>query len=142
MRKIREVLRLRFEAQLLARQVAQSVRSARSSVAEYERRFAVSGLNWPLPAGLSDTEIERRLFPPASAVPADSRPLPDWSMVHQELRRPGVTLMLLWEEYRAAYPALTDRGPARKIAARLRTMGAKRVVAQPCRATKVSPKIS
>jgi transposase len=104
MRKIREVLRLRFEAGLSARQVAASVRIARSSVGEYERRLAAAGLSWPLPVSLSDTELERRMFPPPPSVPADSRPVPDWSVVHQELRRPGVTLMLLWEEYRAAHP--------------------------------------
>lgn len=104
MRKIREVLRLRFEAGLSARRVAESLQVARSTVGEYERRFAAAGLAWPLPASLSDTELERRLFPPPPAVPADSRPLPDWAEVHQELRRPGVTLMLLWEEYRAAHP--------------------------------------
>ena len=104
MRKIREVLRLRFEMRLPARQVAGSVRIARSSVGEYERRFALSGLSWPLPESLSDTELERRLFPPAPAVGVEARALPDWASIHQELRRPGVTLMLLWEEYRAVYP--------------------------------------
>ena len=104
MRKIREVLRLRFEAGLSARQVAASVQVARSSVGEYERRLASAGLSWPLPVSLSDTELERRLYPPPLPVPADSRPVPDWSLVHEELRRPGVTLMLLWEEYRAAHP--------------------------------------
>ena len=44
------------------------------------------------------------MFPPPPAVPADTRVVPDWTRVHQELRRPGVTLMLLWEEYRAAHP--------------------------------------
>jgi transposase len=77
---------------------------SRSSVGEYERRFAASGLTWPLPEALSDRELERRLFPPPPAVPADTRVVPGWAAVHRELRRPGVTLMLLWEEYRAAHP--------------------------------------
>jgi len=104
MRKIREVLRLRFEAGRSARQIGASVQVARSTIGEYERRFAASGLPWPLPESLSDAELERRLFPPAPALPAHSRPIPDWASLHQELRRPGVSLMLLWEEYRAAYP--------------------------------------
>lgn len=104
MRKIREVLRLRYEAGLSGRQVAVSLQIARGSVGEYLRRFDATGLGWPLPASLSDTALERRLYPPPPAVPSDSRPLPDWSTVHRELRRPGVTLMLLWEEYQAAYP--------------------------------------
>lgn len=104
MRKIREVLRLRYEVGLSARQVAASVQIARSSVGEYERRLAAAGLRWPLPEGLSDPALERRLFPPPPPVPTDTRPIPNWSMLHEELRRPGVTLMLLWEEYRTAHP--------------------------------------
>jgi transposase len=104
MRKIREVLRLRYEAGLSTRQVAASVQLAHSTVVEYARRFAAAGLSWPLPAALSDTELERRLFPPPPAVAVDTRPIPDWAEVHQELRRPGVTLQLLWEEYQATHP--------------------------------------
>jgi transposase len=89
---------------LSARQVAASLPVSRSSVGEYDRRFAASGLNWPLPEDLSDRELERRLFPPPPSVPADTRVVPDWAAVHQERRRPGVTLMRLWEEYRAADP--------------------------------------
>jgi len=103
-RKIREVLRLRFETGLSGRQVAASLKMARSTVGEYERRFAAAGLTWPLSASLSDSELEQRLFPPSPAVPTDTRPVPDWSVVHQELRRPGVTLALLWDEYRAQHP--------------------------------------
>jgi len=104
MRKIREVLRLRFEVGLSARQIAASVQIARSSVREYERRLAAAGLRWPLPEGLTDTALERRLFPPPPPVPVDTRPVPNWAVLHEELRCPGVTLMLLWEEYRAAHP--------------------------------------
>ncbi len=104
MRKIREYLRLRFEVGLSARQIAASLQVSRSSVGEYARRFAAAGLSWPLPDALSDRELERWLFPPPPAVPADTRVVPDWTVVHQELRRPGVTLMLLWEEYRAEHP--------------------------------------
>ena len=104
MRKIREVLRLRYAAGLSTRQVAASVQLAHSTVVEYARRFAAAGLSWPLPAALSDTELERRLFPPPPTVPVDTRPVPDWAEMHQELRRPGVTLQLLWEEYQAAHP--------------------------------------
>lgn len=104
MRKIREYLRLRFAAGLSHRQIAASLQVSRSSVGEYERRFAASGLSWPLPEALSDTQLERRLFPPPPAVPAATRVVPDWAVVHQELRRPGVTLMLLWKEYRAVHP--------------------------------------
>jgi hypothetical protein len=62
MRKIRELLRLRFEVGLSARQVAASVQIARSSVGEYERRLAAADLSWPLPEGLSDTELETHRY--------------------------------------------------------------------------------
>ncbi|WP_200176922.1 IS21 family transposase [Ectothiorhodospira shaposhnikovii] len=104
MRKIREVLRLRYEVGLSALKIAASVKVARSSVGDYERRLAAAGLSWPLPDGLSDTELERRLFPPPPKVSSQSRPIPNWQRVHEELRRSGVTLTLLWEEYRAAHP--------------------------------------
>src|SRR4029079_4517033 len=74
------------------------------TVGEYLRRAEAAGLTWPLPADLTDAELERRLFPPAEAIDPTERPLPDWEVVHRELRRKGVTLLLLWEEYRAAAP--------------------------------------
>ncbi|MRU49359.1 transposase, partial [Pseudomonas gessardii] len=101
MRKIREVLRLKFEVGLSARQVAVSLQVGRASVGEYLNRFAASGLTWP--TQLSDAELERCLFPPAPTVPSDQRPMPDWAHVHAELRRPGVTLALLWQEYRLTH---------------------------------------
>src|SRR5207248_3264066 len=56
---------------------------------------------WPLPEAIGDAELEARLYPPPPDVAAHQRPLPDWAAVHRELRRPNVTLSLLWEEYRA-----------------------------------------
>ena len=102
MRKIREVLRLKFEVGLSARQIAVSVQIGRVTVGDYLNRFAASGLAWP--CSLSDSELEQQLFPPPPAVPSEQRPLPDWSWVHAELRRPGVTLALLWQEYRLSQP--------------------------------------
>ncbi|MDU8242813.1 IS21-like element ISPsy40 family transposase, partial [Pseudomonas syringae pv. actinidiae] len=68
----------------------------------YLHRFNACGLSWP--TSLSDAELERLLFPPAPTVPSDQRPMPDWAWVHAESRRPGVTLALLWQEYRLAHP--------------------------------------
>lgn len=101
-RKIREVLRLKFEVGLSARQIAVSAQVGRVTVGDYLNRFAASGLAWP--CSLSDSELEQQLFPPAPAVPSEQRPLPDWAMIHAELRRPGVTLALLWQEYRLNQP--------------------------------------
>ena len=103
MRKIREVLRLYHAAGMSVRAIARSVKASPSTVGEYIRRAEMHGLGWPLPGSLDDGELEHRLFP-APAPSGTRRPLPDWSKVHRELRRKGVTLALLWQEYKASHP--------------------------------------
>ena len=103
MRKIREVLRLYHAAGMSVRAIARSVKASPSTVGEYIRRAEVHGLGWPLPESLDDAELEHRLFP-APAPSGTRRPLPQWSEVHRELRRKGVTLALLWQEYKASHP--------------------------------------
>jgi transposase len=104
MRKIRDVLRLRAQGDLSHRQIARSLGLGRSTVAEYLDRAVRAGLGWPLPEGVDEAGLERLLFPGASFFPVPERPEPDWATVHQELRHPGVTLFLVWQEYRAVYP--------------------------------------
>jgi transposase len=103
MRDIREVLRLSCEAGLSHRQIAASLRIAASTVRRYLDRAEQAGLGWPLPAEFDDQALERALFPPTppSKVP---RTPPDFGWVHRELRRKGVTLQLLWMEYKQAHP--------------------------------------
>ena len=104
MRRIREVLRQRWECGLSERIVAVSCSLARSTVAKYVQRAQEAGLLWPLPEGLTDEALERRLFPVES--PSEARPhvMPDWMEVHRQLSRKGVTLRLVWEEYKAVHP--------------------------------------
>ena len=104
MRKVREVLRLYFDNGLSMRAIVLRIGVGPTTVREYVHRFRESGLNWPLPAEVADSELEHRLFPITGSTPAHERPLPDWAWVHRELRRKGVTLSLVWEEYRAAHP--------------------------------------
>ena len=66
----------------------------------YLSRARLAGLSWPLPDELDDAQLEALLYPPPPDVAAEQRPVPDWAVVHRELRRPNVTLALLWEEYR------------------------------------------
>jgi transposase len=103
-RKIREVLRLKFDCRLTKRQIAKSCAIARSTVAEYLRRFLASGLSWPLSPETDDQRLEQRLFPQAPIVVDKPREPPDFVAIHRELRRKAVTLMLLWQEYKAADP--------------------------------------
>ncbi len=104
MRKVREVLRLRWALKLSARQVAGSLAMGRSTVAEYLQRAGAAGLTWEEVEALSDGELEERLFPAPARKAAGTRPLPDWAQVKQELRGQHVTLYLLWEEYRLTHP--------------------------------------
>ena len=104
MRKIKDVLRLCWGQGLSQRQAARSCGISRPAVNEYLRRAEAAGVRWPLPAELDDGALERALFPPSPVRPETARGAPDWSDVHRELKRPGVTLQLLWQEYRQAHP--------------------------------------
>jgi transposase len=101
MRRIRDVLRL-SAAGMSKRQIAASLGVSATAAGECIRRARRAGLAWPLPDELSDEELERRLYPLPTAA-KDRRPRPDWAAIHRELRRPGVTLQLLWEEHRAVH---------------------------------------
>lgn len=97
MRKIKDVLRLKYEARLPHDRIARACGVAKGTVAKYVERAQAAGLSWPLPADLDDTALEALLFPRAPALVATHAPL-DCGYLHQEIKRPGMTLMLLWEE--------------------------------------------
>ena len=86
------------------RRIAVSLNIGRTAVGDYILRARCAGLGWPLPEEFSDEELDRLLFPLTVMVRRDCRPLPDWPTVHRELKRPGVTRALVWEEYRAIHP--------------------------------------
>ncbi len=102
MRKIREVLRLKYKLRLTHRAVAKACSVGLGTVTLYSQRAEELGLTWPLPAELDDAALEAKLFP--SAAPLCNRASPDCVGIHRELSRIGVTLRLLWEEYQAVYP--------------------------------------
>jgi hypothetical protein len=116
MRKIREVLRLTHELGLSVREVREATGVGKTAVSEYVRRAKVVGLTWPIPPEISDAALERWLFTPAGFHEGSTKPLPDWTKVHEELKRRGVTLMILWEEHRAAY--VDGHGYSRYVAAK------------------------
>lgn len=103
MRKIRDVLRLKLEADLSHERVAGALGISKGVVAKYVNLASVAGLDWASVQTLSDTALERRLVQGRSDRPS-RYVLPDYGRAHQELRRKGMTLMLLWEEYVAAHP--------------------------------------
>jgi transposase len=105
MRRVREILRLKHECGATDRAIARSLGIARSTVAVTLDRLAAAELCWPLPATLSDRVLEAMLYAgPGTQRGSRRKAEPDWTHVHHELRRPGVTLMLLWEEYQQAEP--------------------------------------
>jgi transposase len=99
MRKIREVLRLKFERGLGHRAIAASCAISKGSVSDYLARARDAGLTWDEAKDLSDAEVERRLFRQVGWNEPSVRAPIDFQWVHRELRRAGVTLQLLWIEY-------------------------------------------
>ena len=102
MRKIKDALRLRAGG-LTLREISESPGLGRTTVGDHLQRATRAGLAWPLDDALTDAAMDALLFPPPSGVAAMITQ-PDWTAIHLEKKRPNVTLMLLWEEYRAIHP--------------------------------------
>lgn len=101
MRKVREVLRLKHEAGLSLERIAAAVGLSKGAVAKYLQLARARDLSWPLPEDCDEAALERLLFPAKAAH--GPFVVPDWFRIHQELKRKGVTLQLLWSEYVAAH---------------------------------------
>lgn len=97
MRKIKEILRLKYECLLSHSQISSSCKVAKGTISNYCKLAEARGLKWPIPDDLDDDAIYKLLFDHNGN---DGEYLkPDFSTIHQELKRKGVTLQLLWEEY-------------------------------------------
>lgn len=103
-RKIKEVLRLHHENKFSTREIAESLGIGRSTVHDYLCRAQQLGLGWPLPSGCDEGSLENRLFPSAPCPTNEKSQIPSMEYLHQELKKKGVTLQLLWHEYKAANP--------------------------------------
>jgi len=103
MRRIRESLRLVWKHGMTCRSASRACGVSRTTVCEYVARARAAKLTWEAVEGLDEGELERRLFAPAAEGPA-GRVGEEWKGVHLELRRKGVTLRLLWEEYKEREP--------------------------------------
>lgn len=104
MRQIRQMLRLHRDG-VSAREIGRTLGAARSTVQDNLRRAAAAGLAWPLDAELTDDVLEQRLFARAGVRSGfRRRSEPDWAALARELKRAGVNLMVLWEEYRDGHP--------------------------------------
>lgn len=103
MHKIKEAMRLQASG-LSTRKIAASLGVGHSTATDYLKRIRLAGLTWPLPIDMTDAMLETLLFQPSGGPCRLVEAQPDWPAIHRELRRPGVTLSLLWEEYRTAHP--------------------------------------
>jgi transposase len=104
MRHVREILRLKYEQHLAHRAIARACGVGVGTVGAYCHRAQQAGVTWPLPAAWDDAQLEARLFRRVSDVVGVPRPLPAMAELHQELKRPGVTLQRLHLEYLAQHP--------------------------------------
>ncbi len=101
MRKIKDVLRLKLDAGLSHEQIAASLRISKGVVAKYVGLAAAASLDWAAVQTLDETALQQRLPSPSRRPRCHAQP--DYGCMHQELRRKGMTLMLLWEEYQAEH---------------------------------------
>jgi transposase len=107
MRKIKEILRLRFDCKRSYEEIGKSIGIGRTTVSECLERAKKVNIAWPLKEGLTDEQLEESLYPSShkvNAVPGNRHGEIDWPHIHQELKRKHVTLMLLWNEYKQQYP--------------------------------------
>ena len=102
MRKIKDVLRLKLDAQLSHERIAASLGISKGVVAKYVKLASTAGLHWPQIQAMAETELHTRLT--GSPQRVSSFVTPDYARLHQELRRKGMTLMLLWQEHQANNP--------------------------------------
>ena len=103
MRQIKEVLRLRYALNLSQQAIGHATGISRSTVKDYLARAKLANITWPLPKDLTNEALNAQLFP-ASDNKKLQREQPDWPCLHQSLSKPGMTLFLLWEEYKQSHP--------------------------------------
>jgi len=102
MRKIKDVLRLKLDAHLSHERIAAALNISKGVVAKYVSLATAAGLDWAQVQSLDETSLHNRLL--STPQRASSFVPPDYARMHQELRRKGMTLMLLWQEHVAQHP--------------------------------------
>jgi transposase len=104
MRKIKEILRLKYDAGMSYHQIARGINVSTSTVHDIINRFNKAGLSWPLSAELEDEKALEALLYLEQKAAATKKPEPDMKLIYKELKRKSVTLQLLWEEYKDLNP--------------------------------------
>jgi len=104
MRKIKEIIRLKFGVGLSLRAIQQSLNVSYGTVSNYIRRAEQAGLGWPLPPDIDERTLARLLFPSTGSQGHQGFAALDYVSIYQELKSPLVTKFLLWQEYRERHP--------------------------------------
>ena len=104
MRKIKDILRLHHEAGLSNRAIAQTLGIGYGTVVDYLKRARQASISWPVPPDLQERDLGKLLFPTQTVTGQRRFTEPDFPAIHQELKRKGVTKLLLWQEYRQQHP--------------------------------------
>ena len=104
MRKLRDVLRMRLSGGCSIREISRSTKISVGTIQKLLTQAKALGLTWPLPGDLNDGQLARLFYPSADTATSTHFQIPDWPVIHQELKRPHMTKQLLWEEYTQQYP--------------------------------------
>jgi transposase len=107
MRKIKEVLRLKYDCNVSEREIARSCQVSRSTVAGYLMKARAAGVSWPEAAALTESRLEECLFPIQRIPISVQRPEPDYEYIYNQLRtyrKVNLTLVQLWVEYKEKHP--------------------------------------
>lgn len=104
MRKIKEILKLKFDVGLSYHQIARSVNVSKSTVHDIINRFNRAALSWPLSEELENEKVLEIMLYPEQVSAVEKRPEPDMNWIYKELKKKSVTLLLLWEEYKELNP--------------------------------------
>src|SRR6202451_2858157 len=131
MRQLRHLLRLHHDG-VSAREIGRRLGVARSTIQDNLKRAAAAGLKWPLADDVTEEALELQLFGRAAIATGRRRRVePDWAALARELKRVGVAMMILWEEYREVQPE--GYGPVLRSASRIRTAADSGDAPAPCR---------
>ncbi|MFH1379843.1 MAG: IS21 family transposase [bacterium] len=105
MRKLKEILRLKHECGLSNRQISKSCNIGRKAISQYCKLTEQCALSWAEAKNLTDAELEQRLYGADNrSALVQEKEIPDWNYIYQELKKPYVTLQLVWQEYKEQYP--------------------------------------
>lgn len=104
MNKLKELLRMKYEAQLSLRQMALCLSLSIGVISKYIKRAETAGIGWPLPEGMMDADLAAVLQPAKKSVITLTMAEPDFDDIRDELSTKGMTRLLLWQEYAANHP--------------------------------------